>query len=926
MRSSPGHGLIGRRDECAALDAMLAAVHKGHSAALVLRGEAGVGKTALLEYMVGRAAGCEIARASGVESEMELAYAGLHQLCAPFLEHLDQLPGPQRDALSTAFGLRDGDAPDRFLVGLATLTLLANAAEQKSLVCIVDDAQWLDRISAQTLAFVARRLLAESIAIVFAVRDPATVEYLAGLDELEVHGLDDEDAHALLTSAIYGPVDPEVRERIIAETRGNPLALLLLPRGRTPAELAFGFEAPRMMSVATRIERDYLRRLEQLSPQTRQLLLLTAAEPVGDTALLRRAADLLGLAVDATPAKNAGLVEFGMGVRFRHPLVRSAVYRSAAAEDRREVHAALAAATDRRTEPDRRAWHAAQACAGVDETVARELELSADRAQRRGGLAAAGVMLQRAAELTPDPGRRGGRALAAAEAEFAAAAPESALELLAMAKMCPLDELQQASLARLEARIRFARTRGSDAAALLLQAATRLEAVDETLARETYLEAISAAVVAGRLSGPAGAREIALAALRAPAARTAAPASLLLDGVAAALTDVQAEGIAALRRALASYAEEPLTNREATMNWLMAAFIAHSACIHLLWDFDAWETMAVRGVQQAREIGALSVLPYALMSLAGVRLHAGDLSGAATLIDEGNAITVSTRNAPVRYAALNLVAWRGDEDAALELLDGTVQDATERGETYVLALAGYVTAVLYNGLGRYDLALTGARRASEHDGFPYVGWALPERVEAAVRSGAFDEAHAARSMLEERTHASGTDWALGIQARSDALLTEGATADRLYQEAIERLGRSGVAVQEARAHLLYGEWLRREKRRREARDHLRTAYEMLSPIGVDAFAERAQRELRATGGTVRKRAAAQAREGLTAQESQIAQLAASGLTNPEIGAQLFLSAHTVEWHLRKVFAALDITSRRQLSGVLPEAGIKVGSS
>ena len=553
MRSSPGHGLIGRRDECAALDAMLAGVHEGRSAALVLRGEAGVGKTALLEYVVGRAAGCEIARASGVESEMELAYAGLHQLCAPFLEHLDQLPGPQRDALSTAFGLREGDAPDRFLVGLATLTLLANAAEEKPLVCIADDAQWLDRISAQTLAFVARRLLAESIALVFAVRDPATVEYLAGLDELQVRGLDEEDAHALLTSAVYGPVDPEVRERIVAETRGNPLALLLLPRGRTPAELAFGFQAPEMMPVATRIERDYLRRLEPLSTQTRQLLLLTAAEPVGDSALLRRAADLLGLEVDAAPAKAAGLVEFGIGVRFRHPLVRSAVYRSAAAEDRREVHGALATATDRRTDPDRRAWHAAQACAGVDETVARELELSADRAQRRGGLGAAGVMLHRAAELTPDPGRRGGRALAAAEAEFAAAAPESAFELLAMAKMCPLDELQQARLARLEARILFARTRGSDAAALLLQAATRLEAVDETLARETYLEAISAAVVASRLSGPGGAREIALAALRARAARTAAPASLLLDGVAAALTDVQADGFAALRRGLVSY-------------------------------------------------------------------------------------------------------------------------------------------------------------------------------------------------------------------------------------------------------------------------------------------------------------------------------------------------------------------------------------
>jgi DNA-binding CsgD family transcriptional regulator len=919
VSSTTGLRLVGRRSECDALEGVVTAARQGLSAARVVRGEAGIGKTALLEHLVRHATGCQVLWAVGVESDMELAFAGLQQLCAPLLSYADELPGPQRDALGTAFGLAQGEPPDRFLVGLAALTLLATAAETKPVVGVVDDAQWLDRVSAQTLAFVARRLTAESIALVFAVREPTSMQHLAGIEDLHVRGLADSFAHELLTSVIPGPLDRPVRERIVAETHGNPLALLELTQRRSAAELTFGFQHPEQMPMATRIELDYQRRLAPLPKQTRQLLLTAAAEPVGDTPLLWRAADLLRIGVDAAPAKAAGLIEFGDGIRFRHPLVRSAVYRSAAPEERREAHRALAEVTDAATDPDRRAWHRAQACAGPDEVVAGELEASAERAHRRGGFAAAAALLERAAALTQDPHRRGGRALAAAEAEYAAAAPETAAKLAAEARLCPLDDFQQARLARLEAQMQFARTRGGAAAQNLLVAARRLEVVDARLARETYLEAISAAIVGAPLGGPHGVRAVAEAALAAPeAGQPPTPSDALLDGVATWLT----EGYSAfptMRTAFRSYVEAPLTSRRATMSWLLNCFVALQIGTHQLWDLDAWDSLATRAVRRCRELGALSALPIAVMSLAGAKLHAGDLQTAADLTEEGNAITAATRYAPIKYTTLNLAAWRGDEQVAVQLLEQVVSDATERGETYVLGLAGYVTAVLYNGLGRYDLAQDGARRVAQYDGFSFRGWALAELVEATVRTGNLDEAAKARAVLAERTRASGSDWALGVQARCDALLSDGEDADRLYLDAIERLERAHVSIQQARSHLLYGEWLRRRGRRRDARQHLRTALEMCTAMGLHAFADRATRELRAAGETVRSRTV-EPDHGLTAQESQIAQLAASGLTNPEIGAHLFLSPHTVEWHLRKVFNKLGINSRRQLAPVLRDGG------
>jgi DNA-binding CsgD family transcriptional regulator len=895
-------------------------VRAGRSQVLVLHGEAGVGKTALLDYLQERASGCRVVRAAGVESEMEIAFAGLHQLCAQTLDSLERLPGPQRDALSTAFGLSAGAAPDRFLVGLAVLGLLSEVAEERPLICLVDDAQWLDRASVQALAFVARRLLAESVAVVFSVRDPSADQEFTGLPELLVVGLSDADARTLLDSATPGRLDEQVRDRIVAETRGNPLALVELPRGLTAAELAGGFGRPDAQPLASRIEQSFRRQLQSLPTDTQRLLLTAAAEPVGDATLLWRAAERLEIEADAAaPAETAGLIELGARVRFRHPLVRAAAYRVAAPPDRRQVHRALAETTDPDADPDRRAWHRAHAAVGPDEAVADELERSAARAQSRGGIAAAAAFLERATELTPDPARRGARALAAAKAKFAAAAPDAASALLAMAELGRLDELQRALLARLRAQIVFARRRGSEAPRLLLDAAEKLDALDNALARETYLEALEAAIFVGRLSRGLDVRQAAEAARAAPPAPAPLrPMDLLLDAVATRFTEGYAAAVSPLRRALDALLQDSGRSEDDIMGWLWLACPVALPIAPELWDDETWEGLAARAVGLARDAGALAALPVALSYRAGVHVHAGEFSDAAALIEEADAISAAAGNAPLRYPALMLAAWRGEEARALDLIEAGVQDATERGEGRALGLAGYATAVLYNGLGRYEAALAGAQRACEHEDLGFFGWSLTEFVEAGARSGADEEAATALRQLDERTRAAGTDWALGIEARSRALLSDGPMADALYREAIDRLGRSRIAVHLARAHLVYGEWLRREQRRVDAREHLRAAHDMFGRFGADAFAERARRELQATGETVRQRTV-DTRHVLTAQEAQVARLAAEGHTNPEIGARLFISARTAEYHLHKVFSKLGIRSRRELRGARADA-------
>jgi DNA-binding CsgD family transcriptional regulator len=914
-RSAPRLGLRGRRGECEALDRLVANAREGRSQVLVLRGEAGVGKTALVEYLVDGADGCQVARAAGVESEMELAFAGLHQLCSPMMGHLDRLPGPQRDALATAFGMSTGTVPDRFLVGLAVLSLLSDLAENQPLVCVVDDAQWLDQVSAQTLAFVARRLLAERVALVFVVREPLPDPDgpLAGLPELMVQGLRHADARALLDSAIHGRIDARVRDRIVAETRGNPLALLELPRGLTAAELAGGFGRPDARPLASQIEQTFVRRIGSLPVASQRLLLAAAAEPVGDVALLRRVAERLGIGTDAVAAAEAAsLIEFGTRVRFRHPLVRSAAYRAANPGERQDVHRALAEETDPESDPDRRAWHRAHSAVEPDETVAAELERSADRAQARGGVAAAAAFLRRATELTPDPATRGVRAVAAALANYEAGSLDAALDLLAAAEMGPLDELQRGRLARLRGQITFARRRGGDALPLLLDAAGRLEFLDDQQAREAYLEAVGAAVFAGRLNGSVGVQEVAEAARAAP--RGPLPprlVDLLLDGLATRFSAGYASGAALLKRALQGFRLDIASSADDTMRWLWLTWLVAGD----MWEDETWHELATHAVRGARDAGALHYLPLALTYRAAVHVHAGEFDRASALIEESDAITEATGNSPLKYSSLLLVAWRGHDAGDSAVIQANARWATTWGEGRAMGLSDYLTAVLFNGLGRYQDALARASRACEYDDLGVLGPALAELVEAGVRGGAPDAAAVALRRLEERTTASGTDWALGVLARSRALVSSGQAAESLYREAVERLERSRIAVHLARAHLVYGEWLLRENRRADAREQLRTAHEMLSRFGAEAFAERARRELLTMGESVRQ-GAVQAHEVLTAQEAQIAQLAGVGMTNSEIGAELFISPRTVEWHLHKVFTKLDVTSRDKLRGAL----------
>ena len=669
--------LTGRRDECGVLGRLIDAVRAGESRALVVRGEPGVGKTALLEYMVERASGCRVVRAAGVQSEMELAFAGVHQLSAPMLDRLERLPGPQRDALRTAFGIGPGSVPDRFFVGLAVLSLLSDVAEERPLICVVDDAQWLDRASAQVLGFVARRLEAESVGLVFAAR--ASSDDLAGLPELVVEGLGEGDARALLDSALTAPLDARVRDRIVAETRGNPLALLELPRGLTPAELAGGFGLPAAVPLSSSIEESFGRRLDALGVETRRLLQLAAADPVGEPPLLWRAAERLGIRpVAVTPAVEAGLLELGTRVRFRHPLVRSAAYRSATLPERQQVHHALAEATDAEVDPDRRAWHRAQATPGPDEDVAEELERSAGRAQGRGGLAAAAAFLERAATLTPDPGRRAQRLLSAATAKRDTGAPDAALGLLVAVEAGPPDALRTARVEHLRGQIAFDQERG-DAARLLLNAARRLEPLDADLARETYLEALGAALLEGGLENSGGVLEAAEAARAAPPGPEPPRAvDVVLDGLAMRFTEGYGAAAPTLTRALEMVrALNVGTDEEGRRLWL-ASNRTSAAIASELWDAESWHALATRQVQFARDTGALVHLQYALNFLAVTHLVAGELTTAALFVDEDRLIAEATGNPPIAYAGMMLAAWRGRETPALELIEATLREPSAR--------------------------------------------------------------------------------------------------------------------------------------------------------------------------------------------------------------------------------------------------------
>ncbi|XVV14959.1 AAA family ATPase [Actinoplanes sp. CA-131856] len=895
---------VGRHEERAALDRLIVAVGAGQSQVLVLHGPAGVGKSALLDYARQNAAGLRVLRVGGTESEMELAFAAVHQLCLPLLDRLPDLPAPRRQALETAFALRVGAPPDLLLVGLAVLELLSYASESRPLLCVIDDTQWLDRASAQIFGFVARRLLAEPIGLLFGTRVPGPE--IRGLTELAITGLRDDDAHTLLDSITRASLDRGIRDRIVAESQGNPLALIELPHGPSRTRIAGGLGLLDADSLPGRIEQSFLDRVRELPAPSRLLLLIAAAEPVGDPDLVLRAAERLG--VSPATADTDGLLSLAERATFRHPLVRSAVYRAAEPRDRRAAHLALAEATDRQDAADRRAWHLAAAASGPDEAVATELERSAAQAQARGGMAAAAAALRRAVVLTADPRRRTGRLLAAAEACLRAGDLDEVRRLLSVLGEQQVDALAAGRAMALRGQVAFASGHGREATELLLASAQRLATVDGQLARDVFMSAWGVAI---SVSQPESLRAVSAAARALPPPPDPRPIDLLLDGLTLLVTEGRAVAAAALREAAKVLMD---ISADDVVKWGWVAAGAAGA----IWDDDAMRAMYARQARVVREAGALTDLPYHLSSLCLITSWSGDFQAASALMAEADTVSQAIGSPIPPYAQLRLLSLQGREAEAAQIIGPTITSSTAAGFGMGVVAANWAAAVLYNGLARYAEALRAIESTGDFSDPTISTWVLPELVEAAVRVGESEVALDALARLVTETQPFATPFARGIEARTRALLAEGEVAAEWYAEAIEKLGQTGLRPELARAHLLYGEWLRRERRGGDAREHLRTAYDMFVTIGMEGFAERARRELLATGETVRRREVAPAAGvELTAQERQIAQLVRDGFTNPEVAARLFLSPRTVEWHLRKVFGKLGVTSRRQLRDAFP---------
>lgn len=900
--------LVGRRTEQQVLSALVDRVRRGGSAVLVLRGEAGIGKTALLSDVRDRATDLRVIALSGAESEIELAYAGIQQLCAPLLGALGRLPDPQKNALQVALGLRDGAAPDRLLVSLAVLSLLADAGTERPTLCLIDDAQWVDRASLQALAFAGRRLSADPVAMIFAARDLQVEQELAALPQMHLGGLADSDARALLTAKMPARLDDIVRDNILAEADGNPLALLELNRALPGARLAGGYGLTAAKPVAARIEQTYGRRLRELASQTRMLLLLAAAEPTGEPSWLWAAAARLGIGVDAgIPAEQSGLVNVDTRLRFRHPLVRSAIYRDAVPSERRQAHAALAEVISGPVAEEHRAWHHAHATDAPDESVAVELVQSAERARRRGGSAAAAAFLAYAVELTPNPVRRAERALAAALSKLDAGDPEAAARLLETVAGAN-DELLSVRADLVRAKIAFATNRGSAAPPLLLAAAGRLHDLDPALARETYLEALMAAAVVGRFSTAVAVAE---AARNAPAVSGPPRAvDLLLDGTVVRLTDGYVAAAPLLKRAIDAYLADDKAGT-ADPRW-------HLIALRVLLDrFDeaTYNALSRRQLELLTATGELTALPNVLTTNSGACVNTGDFAQAAALIEQSRSIAEATGTPPHRSVEAYLAAYRGQEQLCVSMVRATIEEATERGEGAAIAQAQFAAAILHTGLRQYDKAFAACSSALEYDDIALRGYILVEMVEAAIRSGHHSAAEAALDELAERAAASGSESALGLAARSRALIDNGPTAEAEYEVALASLRRSPVVVYYARTHLVYGEWLRRQNRRTDARRELRIAHEMFTKMGADGFSERARRELQAAGEPVRDvrgTSTVTSKATLTTQETYIARLAGDGYSNSEIAGHLFISPRTVEWHLSKIFAKLGVSSRREL--------------
>ncbi|GAA2520808.1 helix-turn-helix transcriptional regulator [Winogradskya humida] len=876
--------LVGRRAEQRRVDELIGAAGAGRGAALVLTGEAGIGKTALLEYALREASGLEIVRSAGSEFEQELPFAGLHQLCVPILRHLPELSGRHRAALQVAFGLGDG-TPELFHIGLAVLELMAVAAQDRPLLCLVDDVQWVDAASLTVLAFLARRMGADRISMIFAVRTPAVTSELGTVESLAVAGLSDEDARELLARRSPLVLDERVRDSLVAEARGNPLALVELPR-------AGGFLLPATPSTPTRIEEIFQARLRALPSGARLLLIVASADPTGDPGLLWPAAQKLGLDVTraAAEAAGSGLAEFDARIRFCHPLARSAVYRAAAVEERRAAHAALAEIVDPVVAPDRRVWHRAQASSGPDDDVAADLERCASRAQARGGVAATAAFLERAVALTMDPALRVERTLASVQATLDAGGADPAADLLTTVDVAALDGYQRARVDVLGGRIAFTRHGDGTGPMLMVSAARRLATLDVQRSRDCFLDGIEMALSVGRARGVI---DEVLAAARTDAPPGASPD--ILD-VLIMLGAQGPRGAVPLLAGLPGDDGPWWAPRPALATMIAAEF----------WDFDTHAAIAGWLEKSGRESGSPALLRLGLGQKACEAVLVGDVGRAITALAEEEAIADAVGDSPLMYPRLLLAAWRGRRTEALALFRSATEAEAGRAGGQVTNLT-WTSATLHNGLGNYPAALDAARKVVDDELF-HVGGALLELIEAATRCG--EPALAARALasLTDHTRAGGTPSALGVAASARALVTG---VEDHYREALGHLAESPLKPYRGRAHLLYGEWLRRQGRRRDSVQHLRTAHDLLSTSGAEGFARRAAGELRAAGEKV-NRPSEQTPGTLTAQEIAVAGLVAAGATSPEVAVQLFISKRTVDAHLRNIFRKLGVTSRRQL--------------
>ncbi|MET9437227.1 AAA family ATPase [Streptomyces sp. NPDC006551] len=895
------HGLLAREREVERIRVVLSATRGGHGSALVLQGDPGIGKTALLQYVCDTLEEERLLRVTGLEFEATFGYAALHTLCAPLMPGLERLPEPQREALRVVFGLAEGEAPSRFLVGLAVMGLLSDAAAKQPVLCVIDDAQWLDRASARTLGFVAHRLDSERITMMFALREPDSAPELVDLPRMSLAGLPPEAARSLLTSEFRAPLDKRVRERILAEAQGNPLALLELPRTISPGRAAGGFGLPQAVPLSRRIEKSFEQRLLPLPQATRTLLLIIAVEATGDATLVWAAADRMGVSVDAlTAAEEAGLTAMDGTVRFHHPLVGSVVHHTASPAERRRVHEVLSQSMQEQVNEDRRAWHRAQAVLRPDEDVAADLERLASRAGARGGAAAAAAFLERSATLTPDAGKRAWRALSAARAANGAGDYVTAERLAVEGQTGPPDESRDAQADLIRAQVAFAQRRLRDAPRLLLTVAGRVAPFDAALARQCLLDALATGVLIGRHSQEM--REALAAARQAPPPPgPAAIIDIVLEGLLALLDGGNRAALSRLRHAL---------TEERNPVWAERPALASLISVEL-WEDEAYVKLTRTQVREARRVGALGGLSVGLAMSAAVAAQAGDHAEATALIAEEEALAEVLGASPLPYPRLHLESVRGKASAE-PFLSRTLREALERDDGQATATAHWALSVLHNGLANYQKALDAARAAVRRDEPAITGLALLELVEAAARCGEDEEAADALAALTRRTVLAVTDWARGAEAYCTALtLGDDERAEHWFRQAVVRLDGCRVALHPARARLVFGQWLRRAGRRREAREHLREALEMFSTMGAEAYATLARRELGATGEHAR-RATTDLVDQLTERELHIARLVATGATSKEIGVRLFLSPRTVDAHLRSIFRKLGITSRRQL--------------